>query len=184
MVRFKNRHLLVEFLSPQSLSPTVTISNAAGSNALEEMQLNGNADADDGDGEAEDDDEDDGLPLLPTVPFLVPSIGEHERLKLGDESGSTIYRAIKQSLLDVFGDEGWGRVSSSFKGVHSFQSTSRPAPINTTGPSYMFPCSPYLLRIANPISNLPLPPDNTHHPPRLPTALPHPLGRPHPPPLD
>jgi ribonuclease P/MRP protein subunit POP5 len=119
MVRFKNRHLLVEFLSPQSLVPTVTISNPAGPNDLEEMQLNGNADADGGDGEAEDDDEDDGLPLLPTIPFLAPSIGEHERLKLGDESGSTIYRAIKQSLLDVFGDEGWGRVSSSFKGPYN-----------------------------------------------------------------
>ena len=120
MVRFKNRHLLVEFLSPQSLSSTFNIAGQSGQADLGPNSLADDADEDDNDNDDEDEDDDDGdgeLPLLPAVPFLVPTTEEGSRLKLGDESGSVIYRAIKQSILDVFGDEGWGRVSSSFKGM-------------------------------------------------------------------
>ena len=144
MVRFKNRHLLIEFLSPQSLSSTITIAAPTAQSDLDALNPNG-VDNADGDEEEEDDDDDTDLPLLPTVPFLVPITDESTRLKLGDESGSTVYRAIKQNILDVFGDEGWGRVSSSLKGMsvlahiwHAARKAWRNDSLHNTATSYIF----------------------------------------------
>ena len=44
------------------------------------------------------------------------SDGSKSRLNLGDDGGSVIYRAVRGSIQEVYGDEGWGRVASSFKG--------------------------------------------------------------------
>lgn len=101
----------------------------------------------DGDDDGDDDDED-GLPMLPPIPFLVPSTSESERLKLGDEGGSTIYRAIRQNVLDVFGDEGWGRVSSSFKGMsashRSYNSAESPTPSSARSANDLYHAFPSL----------------------------------------
>jgi ribonuclease P/MRP protein subunit POP5 len=104
MVRFKNRHLLVEFLQPASLAPSFA--------AAFEPRSAPPAESD------SDDDEDELFPIQ-ALPFLLPLPGEdlsQPKLKLGDEGGGVIYRSVRGIVQDVFGDEGWGRISSSFKG--------------------------------------------------------------------
>jgi len=106
MVRFKNRHILVEFLQPSSLSPAFdTPTSLSEPTELETL-----------------DEDEDFLQQIPEIPFLLPlpgSDGSQSKLKLGDEGGSAIYRAIRGIVQDVYGDEGWGRISSSFKGKPS-----------------------------------------------------------------
>jgi ribonuclease P/MRP protein subunit POP5 len=102
MVRFKNRHILVEFLQPSALLPA--INTPASLTPLSET-------------DSADEDED-FLQQIPEIPFLLPLSnidGSESRLKLGDEGGGAIYRAIRGIVQDVYGDEGWGRISSSFK---------------------------------------------------------------------
>jgi ribonuclease P/MRP protein subunit POP5 len=108
MVRFKNRHLLVEFLTPSQLTPTLSIpGESQGSSAF--LQIPNAYDEDD------EDDDGDVLPP-PALPFLVPSPGSTGRLEISDDAGGAVYRAVRKVVQDVFGDEGWGRVASSFKG--------------------------------------------------------------------
>jgi ribonuclease P/MRP protein subunit POP5 len=57
-----------------------------------------------------------GLTRIPDIPFLLPPIPDPSSLKDGEEGGKAIYRAVRDMVQDVFGDEGWGRVSSSFRG--------------------------------------------------------------------
>lgn len=105
MVRFKNRHILVEFLQPSLLSPSFQSSSPLQPPLTDDY---------------DDDDEDEGmLQQIPEIPFMLPLSsldGTKGSLKLGDEGGSAIYRAIRSVVQDVYGDEGWGRISSSFKG--------------------------------------------------------------------
>lgn len=104
MVRFKNRQILVEFLQPHLLDPSFSVTPL--SNSPQDVE--------------DFEDEDEVLPQIPEIPFLLPlpgTNGTDARLKLGDESGGTIYRAIRGIVQDVYGDEGWGRIASSFKGA-------------------------------------------------------------------
>jgi ribonuclease P/MRP protein subunit POP5 len=104
MVRFKNRHLLVEFLQPSQLSPSFSAQAS-----LPELEVLDDNDLDD----------DDVLPQIPIIPFLLPlpSVdGSEPRLKAGDEGGGAIFKTVRGIVQDVYGDEGWGRIASSFKG--------------------------------------------------------------------
>lgn len=105
MVRFKNRHLLVEFISSDSLSPNIDSAVISGPN-----------DPAPGPDDDDEDDDDDALPVLPLVPFAVPHPDLSGQLKLGDDGSSVVFRAVRANVLDIFGDEGWGRLASSFKG--------------------------------------------------------------------
>ena len=106
MVRFKNRHLLVEFLNLSTCSPTV-------SGTVSALPISPTA------GFTDPDDEDDELSPIPPLPFLVPGHDPTSaRLKLGDEGGGHIFRVIRSVIQEVFGDEGWARVASSFKSVY------------------------------------------------------------------
>lgn len=107
MVRFKNRHLLVEFLTPDQLAPTLSIPGESGLSSVALLQPPNEDD--------EDEDDEDVLPP-PALPFLVPSPGGSGRLEISDEAGGAVYRAVRKVVQEVFGDEGWGRVASSFKG--------------------------------------------------------------------
>ena len=109
MVRFKNRHLLVEFLQPSLLSPSFQSTSALQPPAKDDEDL----------GDDEEGDDDEMLHQIPEIPFMLPLSsldGTKGSLKLGDEGGSAIYRAVRGIVQDVYGDEGWGRISSSFKG--------------------------------------------------------------------
>ncbi|KAK8865788.1 hypothetical protein IAR55_000935 [Kwoniella newhampshirensis] len=122
MVRFKNRYLLVEFLLPSSLEPSLSSTSTntpiSGSSSFRQHQRVG-TDLDPEDGNYDDDDEDDDeeeeeeFALYPKLPFMVPS--STPDLKLGHEGGSAIYKAVRAVVQDVFGDEGWGRIASSFR---------------------------------------------------------------------
>ncbi|WVQ85446.1 hypothetical protein IAT38_007611 [Cryptococcus sp. DSM 104549] len=113
MVRFKNRYLLVEFLTPSSLSPSVLASCSA------PFVPSGIADDDD----AEDqDEEEDELVQTPKLPFVVPV--STPKLNLEDGATSVVFKAIKEVVLQVFGDEGWGRVGSNFKVLYYSSSTT------------------------------------------------------------
>jgi ribonuclease P/MRP protein subunit POP5 len=111
MVRFKNRHLLVEFLDISALSAFPAPSVGA-PDILDD---------DDQDAAEEDEDEDedmlndpeDELAPLSSTPFM---LAQHATPLFGDEGTGVIYKAVRGSVQGVFGDEGWGRVGSSFKG--------------------------------------------------------------------
>ncbi|BEI85117.1 hypothetical protein CcaverHIS002_0505180 [Cutaneotrichosporon cavernicola] len=96
MVRFKYRHLLVEFLDPDSLSPLPSVNLPS----PEEVE------GEEWEGEEE-------LARIPSLPFVLPL--NPTKPLLGDEGASAIYKAVRAMCQNVFGDEGWGRVSSSFK---------------------------------------------------------------------
>lgn len=104
MVRFKNRHLLVEFVSPASFTPNIGTSPTGANNppALGPDDI--------------DDDNEDVLPVLPLLPFVVPHPDLSGQIKLGEDGASVVFRAVRANVLDCFGDEGWGRLASSFKG--------------------------------------------------------------------
>lgn len=107
MVRFKNRHILVEFLQPGQLLPSFTSNPSIPPfNTFEHDEL-------------DDEDEDDVLPVIPEIPFLLPlpSLdGSSTPLGMGDEGGQAVYKAVRGVVQEVYGDEGWGRIASSFKG--------------------------------------------------------------------
>lgn len=107
MVRFKNRHLLVEFISTDQLQSNISSSIPGLSHPIPHLP---NTD----DLEEEEDDVD--LPILPSLPFMLPISDQSKQLRLGDEGGGVIYKAVRSNVLEIFGDEGWGRLSSSFKG--------------------------------------------------------------------
>ena len=119
MVRFKNRYLLIEFLQPSTSTVQLfdqTQSQGAGPSSRpipRPLDLEGD--------EEDDDDEEleglEGIARIPDIPFLLPPIPDLANLKDGEEGGKGIYRAVRDMVQDVFGDEGWGRVSSSFRGM-------------------------------------------------------------------
>ncbi|WVQ97173.1 hypothetical protein IAU59_004283 [Kwoniella sp. CBS 9459] len=114
MVRFKNRYLLVEFLVPSSFSSTIS-SSSSSPETLEGSQHDSMNTNDDDDEEVDDDDDDDDdeLTPIPSLPFLLPT-GKVD-MNLGDEGASIIYKAVRAVTTEVFGDEGWGRIASSFR---------------------------------------------------------------------
>lgn len=100
MVRFKNRHLLVEFINPSAIStfPAATSPKSALPTTSHPPDC---------------DPEEDLIPI-PELPFIHPLSTE----PLFDDGTSKIYKAIRSVVQDVFGDEGWGRIASSFKVVY------------------------------------------------------------------
>ncbi|WVW82158.1 hypothetical protein I302_104164 [Kwoniella bestiolae CBS 10118] len=118
MVRFKNRYLLVEFLVPSTFIPTIP--NPPRHLSEEEALNFDEDDQHDEEDEEEEDEEGDVLSPIPKIPFLVPS--SPPALGIGDEQ--VIYKAIRGSVQDVFGDEGWGRVASSFRVIYHSPLTS------------------------------------------------------------
>lgn len=115
MVRFKNRYLILELLRPSASSPQLFPPYSSSGNVarshVETVQANGDEEDDE-----EDDDEEDELARIPDLPFLLPPIPDISSLRDTDEGGKSFYRAVRDTVQDVFGDEGWGRVSSSFRG--------------------------------------------------------------------
>lgn len=103
MVRFKNRYLIVEFLQPSTSTPQVE-------SRPPPIEIQ-----DDEDEESED--EEDELTRIPIIPFLLPPIPDLKNLRDGEEGGKGIYKAVRGMVQDVFGDEGWGRISSSFRSI-------------------------------------------------------------------
>lgn len=124
MVRFKNRYIIVEFLQFSSLSPAYpppsqvnqpSKSNQPNLNAKQRVDGDFHDDKD----EDEDEDEADGYFYpIPTVPFLLPAPPDLNDLAKREDGGKAVYRAVKNCVQEVFGDEGWGRVGSSFKGEY------------------------------------------------------------------
>jgi ribonuclease P/MRP protein subunit POP5 len=109
MVRFKNRYLIVEFLQPSTSTPQLNFNPLPIESQEEEEES-----------EDESEDEEDELSRIPIIPFLLPPIPDLKNLKDGEEGGKGIYKAVRGMVQDVFGDEGWGRISSSFRS-NSFQ---------------------------------------------------------------
>lgn len=107
MVRFKNRYLIVEFLQPSTSTAQVDITPQS----IEFPENDEDEDVD-----PEDEDEINELPRIPIIPFLLPPIPDLKYLKDGEEGGKGIYKSVRGMVQDVFGDEGWGRISSSFRG--------------------------------------------------------------------
>ena len=107
MVRFKNRYLIVEFLQPSTSTPQIDSSRRSIDLPAQE----------DGESEDDEDEDEDEVARIPNIPFLLPPIPDLKYLKDGDEGGKGIYRAVRGMVQDVFGDEGWGRISSSFRSV-------------------------------------------------------------------
>ena len=101
MVRFKNRYLIVEFLQPSTSTPQLDFTRPP-------IQVQEEEDE-------ESDEEEDELSRIPIIPFLLPPIPDLKNLKDGEEGGKGIYKAVRGMVQDVFGDEGWGRISSSFR---------------------------------------------------------------------
>lgn len=149
MVRFKYRHLLVEFLDPTSLSPLPSFASAPPPPDLVEGE--------EWEGEEE-------LARIPDLPFVLPL--DPTQPLLGDEGASAVYKAVRAMCQSVFGDEGWGRVSSSFKGESSERGSVSRLSCGSGGNS---------ARCAN-SSVLPLAPHDTHDPPCRAPTLPPPLG--------
>lgn len=107
MVRFKNRYLLVEFLLSASLSSTLdTHCGSTNPTIPKESALE-----DDG---SEDEEDEEEFSPIPSLPFVIPTILPDSQL--GDEGGQGIYKAVRSTVISVFGDEGWGRIASSFRG--------------------------------------------------------------------
>jgi ribonuclease P/MRP protein subunit POP5 len=124
MVRFKNRNLLVEFLTPSALSPTDAISpdTQTASSSVSRPAALADDKGDNGIHEDDWDEDEEDLAPLPRIPFMLPLHGESSPyLNLGNEGGGVIYKALRGVIMDVFGDEGWGRVASSFKGESGFR---------------------------------------------------------------
>ncbi|OWZ69191.1 hypothetical protein AYX14_01042 [Cryptococcus neoformans] len=109
MVRFKNRYLLVEFLLPTSLSSTLDTHYDSMNPIIPKEQV-----LEDNDSEDEEDEEE--FSPIPSLPFMVPTILPDSQL--GEEGGQGIYKAVRSSVISVFGDEGWGRIASSFRVIY------------------------------------------------------------------
>jgi ribonuclease P/MRP protein subunit POP5 len=95
MVRFKNRYLLAEFLDAGSIAPFPEP-------PAEPIELDSGFDA--------NDDDDEALARIPELPFA------HLSPPTLPDEGAGLYKAVRQVVQQVFGDEGWGRVASSFRG--------------------------------------------------------------------
>lgn len=108
MVRFKNRYLIVEFLQPSTSTPQLEPAQR-----INVAQINAEDFSDDDEDREEDDDT---LARIPEIPFLLPPIPDLNRLRDGEDAGKGLYKAVRGMVQDVFGDEGWGRISSSFRG--------------------------------------------------------------------
>jgi ribonuclease P/MRP protein subunit POP5 len=115
MVRFKNRYVIVEFLQPSASTPQLDHSQRAIAQAIQE------------DFSDDEDEEEDGdtLTRIPDIPFLLPPIPGLGRLRDSDDAGKGIYKAVRGMVQDVFGDEGWGRISSSFRGKNAYSSQAQ-----------------------------------------------------------
>ncbi|WVN90281.1 uncharacterized protein L203_105517 [Cryptococcus depauperatus CBS 7841] len=111
MVRFKNRYLLVEFLLPLTLSP-----NFSSSKSVSESILHSDAQYVEDDTETDQEEDEHELSLIPRLPLIVPTVLPD--LCLGQEGNQTIYKTIKDTVQTVFGDEGWGRIASSFRVIY------------------------------------------------------------------
>jgi len=111
MVRFKNRYLIVEFLQPSKSTPQVE-------SRPPPIQIQEDEDED-------SEDEEDELTRIPIIPFLLPPIPDLKNLRDGEEGGKGIYKAVRGMVQDVFGDEGWGRISSSFRSISFSSETSK-----------------------------------------------------------
>ena len=151
MVRFKNRHLLVEFLTPSTHSSTIQLSGRSEPSIIPSTPVLDPRISNDDD----DDEEDDILSPIPSVPFLVPNQNiASSQLKLGDEGTGVIFRAIRSIIQEVFGDEGWGRVAASFKGnyqslLQGFTYTYGGPGLNTSPVVYYSPLTTLtMMRIA------------------------------------
>lgn len=113
MVRFKNRYLIIEFLQPSTSTPQLFSQSHGAGPSSRPFDLEGD---DDEDLDNEDEDEIEAVARIPDIPFLLPPIPDLKSLRDGEEGGKGIYRAVRDMVQDVFGDEGWGRISSSFRG--------------------------------------------------------------------
>ncbi|WWC86114.1 uncharacterized protein L201_000985 [Kwoniella dendrophila CBS 6074] len=117
MVRYKNRYLLVEFLVPSTFESTLQNTNVTDIDISEEEAINLDGIKDESDDEDEEDEE---MPItpIPKIPFVIPN--SKPILGLGDENASqqVIYKAIRNVIQDIFGDEGWARVASSFRVIY------------------------------------------------------------------
>ncbi|WVF70814.1 hypothetical protein IAT40_005608 [Kwoniella sp. CBS 6097] len=129
MVRFKNRYLLVEFLVPSSFSSTISSTPSSSSiiklNNPDDQRNTEVGDEDKAEDDSDDDDDDDDdeeLTPIPSLPFLLPT-GRLD-INLGDEGASIIYKAVRAITTEVFGDEGWGRIASSFRVLYHSPLTS------------------------------------------------------------
>jgi hypothetical protein len=136
---------LVEFLQPDQLQSTIASSSSTSiqSSILELTGLPSDSlVVEDDDHDHDDDDDDPNLPYpsSSTIPFLAPNQpiflspqaqNHHSQtqtssttittIKAGDPPGRSIpekqiYHAIKRSVLDVFGSQGWGKIGNSFAG--------------------------------------------------------------------
>jgi ribonuclease P/MRP protein subunit POP5 len=112
MVRFKNRYLIVEFLQPSTSTVQLQPSQQINLRRIDQENLS----------DDDEDDEGDTLSRIPEIPFLLPPIPELNRLRDGEDAGKGLYKAVRGMVQDVFGDEGWGRISSSFRGKSSRRS--------------------------------------------------------------
>ncbi|EJT51650.1 hypothetical protein A1Q1_07062 [Trichosporon asahii var. asahii CBS 2479] len=92
MVRFKNRYLLAEFLDAGSISPFPEP-------LAEPIELDSGFDA--------NDDDDEALARIPELPFA------HLSPPTLPDEGAGLYKAVRQVVQQVFGDEGWGLVYHS-----------------------------------------------------------------------
>lgn len=114
MVRFKNRYVIVEFLQPSTSTPQLDHSQRAIAQAIQENFSD--------DQDEDEEEEGDTLTRIPDIPFLLPPIPDLGRLRDSDDAGKGIYKAVRGMVQDVFGDEGWGRISSSFRGEIAYSS--------------------------------------------------------------
>ncbi|ORY29020.1 ribonuclease P/MRP protein subunit, partial [Naematelia encephala] len=125
MVRFKNRFLLVEFLSPSDLVPSTSTSASSSTTPSSKPNTSEHLTTSYLDGNDEE-----LIPLVPIVPFLLPRLNPIPQIRgkgdggNGNGDSASIFRAIRGIIQDVFGDEGWGRVASSFKVVYHSTLTS------------------------------------------------------------
>lgn len=127
MVRFKNRHLLVEFIDVSALSPFPAPASVGAPRpkrtGVRGVEGDEDGDEDDDEDNKEEDDDDEGLDLdgpedevapLASVPFMAAQPSSAPLF--GEEGTGAIYKAVRATVQAVFGDEGWGRVGSSFRG--------------------------------------------------------------------
>ncbi|TXT13063.1 hypothetical protein VHUM_01464 [Vanrija humicola] len=112
MVRFKYRNLLVEFLDagavaafPPAQAPPIDLDADD-----EEAAANGAS--------ADNPDPEDELAPLPSLPLVLP-LAPGTPLLGEQETGSAVFRAIKGSVMAVFGDEGWARVATSLRVIYA-----------------------------------------------------------------
>ncbi|KAJ9125841.1 hypothetical protein QFC24_002625 [Naganishia onofrii] len=145
MVRFKNRWLLVELLFPGQYASNITNVDALLPSTVSPVDLDGMdvddeepTDTKDNPEDPEDPDDPTLLPLsfytsaltvdLLLPPFLTPSkpiVLSSGHIRPANATSSTpgalvqnnqIWQALRDSVIDVCGDVGWGKVASSLQG--------------------------------------------------------------------